>query len=156
MTTKAKLTLSERMARIRKVDTTPELMVRRLAHKLGYRFRLHCRDLPGVPDLVFPGLRKVIFVHGCFWHRHTCRDGQKLPVSKPDYWGPKFARNVERDRQHLAAIEQLGWKVLVLWECELRHERKLQRALIRFLGRRRPTRKAPTIGSRLPPAPQGP
>lgn len=156
MTTKAKLTLTERMARIRKVDTTPELIVRRLAHKLGYRFRLHRRDLPGVPDMVFPGLGKVIFVHGCFWHRHTCRDGRKLPSSKPDYWGSKLARNAERDGMHQAALTQLGWKALVLWECELRDELKLQKALIKFLGRRRPTRKAPTIDLRSPPAPQGP
>lgn len=90
-------TLSARMRRIRKTDTKPEMVVRRLAHRMGFRYRLHRRGLPGTPDLVFPGLRKVIFVHGCFWHQHDCRLGAKQPTANPGYWLPKLARNVERD-----------------------------------------------------------
>jgi DNA mismatch endonuclease (patch repair protein) len=105
--------------RIRKTGTKPELIVRGLAHALGYRYRLYRRDLPGTPDLVFPGRRNVIFVHGCFWHRHNCRDGRKLPRSKAEYWKPKLARNSALDRKHLAALEAMGWDALVLWECEL-------------------------------------
>lgn len=132
-----RLTLTERMARIKKTDTKPERIVRSAAHAMGYRFRLHRRDLPGVPDLVFPRLRKVIFVHGCFWHRHTCRDGQKVPASKLDYWGPKLARNVERDGQHQIALEALGWQALILWECELRDDVRLKQQLRSFLRTRR-------------------
>lgn len=114
-----KLTLTERMARIRKTDTQPELIVRRLVHGLGYRFRLYRRDLPGTPDLVFPSRHKVIFVHGCFWHRHDCSDGRKLPKSKPEYWGPKLAHNTARDAMHLEALAALGWEAAIIWECEL-------------------------------------
>lgn len=128
------LTLSERMARIRKVDTKPEMIVRRLAHGLGYRYRLHRSDLPGTPDLVFPRLRKVILVHGCFWHRHDCRDGRKLPNGKPDYWVPKLARNAERDRLAQAKLQELGWDVLVTWECELRDAPAAARKITSFLA----------------------
>src|SRR4029077_11689838 len=88
-----RLTISERMARIRKVDTKPELIVRRLLHSLGYRYRLHRTDLPGNPDIVFPSRRKVVFVHGCFWHQHNCKLGAKMPKARPEYWGPKLERN---------------------------------------------------------------
>src|SRR5262245_47161904 len=108
------------MARIRKTDTRPEISVRHAVHGLGYRFRLHRRDLPGCPDLVLPRHRKVIFVHGCFWHRHHCRDGRKLPKSKPEYWGPKLERNAARDAVHVQALIEVGWDVLVLWECEVK------------------------------------
>ncbi len=155
--TKTKLSLTERMARIRKVDTRPEMIVRRAAHGLGYRFRLHRRDLPGVPDLVFIGLRKVIFVHGCFWHRHTCRDGTKLPRSKPDYWGPKLARNAARDAEHQNALHDLGWDVLVIWECELGLQDQLRETLTTFLRRTRPARRTsppkPSQSPREPPTP---
>src|SRR5262245_38228575 len=117
---RSRLSLSERMARITKTNTKPEKLVRSLAHGLGFRFRLHRKDLPGTPDLVFPRLRKVVFVHGCFWHRHTCKDGRKLPNGNHDYWGPKLARNVARDAQHVARLSELGWASLILWECELR------------------------------------
>jgi DNA mismatch endonuclease (patch repair protein) len=127
------LTLSERMARIQKTNTGPELIVRRVAHGLGYRYRLHRRDLPGTPDLVFPSRRKVILVHGCFWHRHSCRDGRKEPTSKPDYWRSKFAKNIANDARTSAALEIAGWKVLVLWECELRNEAALRNQLKAFL-----------------------
>lgn len=121
------------MAQIRKVDTKPEMIVRRLVHAMGYRFRLHRRDLPGAPDLVFPSRRKVIFVHGCFWHRHDCRDGRKLPRSKPDYWGPKLERNKQRDGASVAQLEKLGWKVLALWECQLKDLAQLRRTITSFL-----------------------
>ena len=106
------------MRRIRKANTNPELIVRRAAHRLGYRFRLHRQDLPGTPDLVFPRLRKVILVHGCFWHQHdACRLARK-PKSRLDYWLPKLRRNTERDMEATAMLKRLGWDVLVLWECE--------------------------------------
>ena len=106
------------MSRIRKTNTKPEMVVRRLVHGMGFRFRLHRRDLPGTPDLVFPRLRKVIFVHGCFWHQHSCRLGAKQPTANPDYWLPKLARNVERDHQARMTLVGAGWKVLVIWECQ--------------------------------------
>src|ERR1041384_5019799 len=106
------------MRSIRKTNTRPELAVRRLAHALGYRFRLHRRDLPGKPDLVFPSRRAVIFVHGCFWHQHArCIDGRK-PQSNVRNWGPKLDRNVQRDAEHIAALAANGWRAFVIWECE--------------------------------------
>ena len=125
--------VSARMRRIRKTDTKPELIVRRLAHRLGYRYRLHRRDLPGTPDLVFPRLRKVIFVHGCFWHQHDCPLGRKQPSTNPDYWLPKLARNVERDRSARTLLQDDGWSVLVIWECETRTSQRLADMLTQFL-----------------------
>lgn len=105
---------SENMRRIRSKDTRPEMAVRRIVHGLGYRYRLHRKDIPGKPDLVFPRHRKVIFVHGCFWHQHPgCQDG-RLPKSNTSYWGPKLKRNVERDKTALAELSSLGWEVLVI------------------------------------------
>lgn len=121
------------MRRIRKTDTAPEMTVRRLCHRLGYRYRLHRGDLPGTPDLVFPRLHKVIFVHGCFWHQHDCRLGRKQPSANPSYWLPKLARNVERDRQSRERLEQLGWDVLVIWECETRQPAHLPAVIAHFL-----------------------
>ena len=112
--------LSERMRNIRKTDTKPEMVVRHLTHRLGYRYRLHRRDLPGTPDLVFPKLRKVIFVHGCFWHQHDCALGRKQPSTNTHYWLPKLSRNVERDHEVRASLEKLGWRTLLVWECETR------------------------------------
>jgi DNA mismatch endonuclease, patch repair protein len=112
--------LSAHMRRIRKTDTRPELGVRRLVYGMGYRYRLHRRDLPGTPDLVFSARRKVIFVHGCFWHQHDCPLGSKKPSANPDYWHPKLARNVERDAQNRARLRAMGWDVLVVWECEIK------------------------------------
>lgn len=108
------------MARIRKTDTRPELAVRRAAHRLGLRFRLHRRDLPGTPDLVLPGCKAVVMVHGCFWHQHEgCRLARQ-PKSRLDYWLPKLERNRQRDAEALAALEALGWRVVTIWECEVR------------------------------------
>jgi DNA mismatch endonuclease (patch repair protein) len=109
---------SQNMRRIRSAGMKPEMTVRKLAHALGYRYRLHVKDLPGKPDLVFTKRRKVIFVHGCFWHQHPgCREGRP-PGSNSAYWGPKLARNAERDRTALLALAKAGWRVLVIWECE--------------------------------------
>lgn len=125
--------LSARMRRIRKTDTKPEMIVRRLAHGMGYRHRLHRRDLPGTPDLVFPSLRKIIFVHGCFWHQHNCSLGAKQPSANPGYWLPKLARNVQRDNQNRAKLASMGWDVLVIWECDTRYPARLPALISRFL-----------------------
>jgi DNA mismatch endonuclease (patch repair protein) len=108
------------MAGIRGRDTEPELAVRKAAHRLGYRYRLHGRDLPGTPDLIFPRLRKVLFVHGCFWHRHeACRLAYE-PKSNSEFWRRKFAGNVARDARAAAQLRDRGWEVLTVWECEVR------------------------------------
>ena len=124
------------MRAVRSGDTTPELVVRRMVHALGYRYRLHARDLPGRPDLVLPRLGKAIFVHGCFWHRHACDAGRSTPASRVEYWQAKFARNVERDRSNLRKLRRLGWSVLVVWECQTRAARRevFQRRIGRFLA----------------------
>jgi DNA mismatch endonuclease (patch repair protein) len=122
------------MARIRKKDTKPEMTVRKLVHSLGYRYRLHQSHLPGNPDIVLARHGKVILVHGCFWHRHDCADGQKLPTSKPEYWGPKLERNRQRDKMNVAKLKELGWHVLVVWECEIGKRELVLEKLRRFLG----------------------
>jgi DNA mismatch endonuclease (patch repair protein) len=110
------------------------MAVRRIVHAMGYRFRLHRKDLPGKPDLVFPGLRRAILVHGCFWHQHSeCREG-RLPGSRQDYWVPKLARNQERDKENLIKLHLLGWDALVIWECEMNDKRNLQQHIRAFLG----------------------
>lgn len=114
------------MARIKREDTKPELLVRRALHRAGLRFRLHCHDLPGCPDIVLPARRVAVFVHGCFWHRHMCRAG-RVPKTRTDYWEAKFARNVERDAQVRTALEAAGWRVVVVWECEAESPEKLER-----------------------------
>jgi DNA mismatch endonuclease (patch repair protein) len=121
------------MAAVKSENTAPERMVRRLAHALGYRFRLHRKDLPGAPDLVFPGRRKAIFVHGCFWHGHDCARGARAPKANAAYWQAKIARNHARDVANLTAIAACGWAPLVLWECELRRH-DLPDRLRAFLG----------------------
>lgn len=124
---------SKNMSAIRSSDTKPELRVRKLAHRCGYRFRLHRKDLPGKPDLVFPSRRKVIFVHGCFWHMHDCGT-VRLPKSNTDYWHQKLARNKERDKEHIHELERQGWKVLVIWDCETKDVVSLERKLRQFLS----------------------
>lgn len=110
---------SENMRRIRSKNTKPEMLVRRLVHGLGYRYRLHVRDLPGCPDMVFRRRRAVLFVHGCFWHQHTACSSNRLPKSNQGYWQTKLARNIKRDAEHLDELERSGWRVLIIWECEL-------------------------------------
>lgn len=111
---------SEVMSRIRSTDTKPEMRVRRLAYALGYRYRLHRKDLPGRPDLVFPGRRKVIFVHGCFWHQHLGCPAGRIPKSRPEFWEPKLQKNRQRDAANKRELVVAGWQVLVLWECQLK------------------------------------
>ena len=125
---------SDHMRRIRKAGTKPEMRVRRAAHRLGYRFRLHRSDLPGTPDLVFPRLRRVVLVHGCFWHQHPgCRLARQ-PKSRLDYWLPKLERNRQRDLKSSAALRAIGWAVLVVWECQVPDETAAARLLKPFLG----------------------
>ncbi|WP_420586559.1 very short patch repair endonuclease [Ruegeria sp.] len=107
------------MSQVGQKDTKPELSLRRALHRLGYRYSLHRRDLPGRPDIVFPSRRKVIFVHGCFWHGHGCRWG-KLPKSRPEYWVPKIETNKERDNRVLTELHDIGWDSMVIWQCEIR------------------------------------
>lgn len=106
------------MRAVRSKDTAPEMVVRRLAHRLGFRFRLHRKDLPGSPDLVFPSRRKVVLVHGCFWHGHSCSRGARQPKANSDYWQAKIVRNVDRDVRNTSALNQAGWEVLIVWECD--------------------------------------
>ncbi len=132
---------SRLMAAIRGKNTKPEMVVRRLLHAMGYRFRLHRHDLPGCPDLVFYGLHAVIEVRGCFWHQHTGCRYATTPVTRPDYWIPKLARNVERDRENTVQLRSMGWRVAVVWECRLRSDAEREvRRLDRFLSRARKPR----------------
>ena len=124
---------SEIMARIRSKGTAPELAVRQVAHALGFRFRLHRKDLPGSPDVVFPRFRTAVFVHGCYWHRHGgCRLAYE-PKSNREFWQRKFNTNVERDRRAASRLQELGWRVLVIWECETADRKSLGRRLSRAL-----------------------
>ena len=123
---------SVRMERIKGEDTQPEMMVRRMVHGMGYGFRLHRRNLPGCPDLCFPSSHKVIFVHGCYWHRHKCKLG-RLPKSRVDFWRPKLEANRVRDIQHRRELRRLGWQVLVVWECELVQKEQVGNKIVAFL-----------------------
>lgn len=125
---------SKTMRAVRSKDTGPEVAVRRLAHSLGYRFRLHRKDLPGTPDIVFPKHRKVIFVHGCFWHGHDCPRGGRSPKTNAEYWQQKVGRNKARDARALADLQSKGWQVHTIWECEIRHPERLRAALLSFMG----------------------
>lgn len=121
------------MARIRSKDTGPELIVRRLLHRLGFRFRLHAKELPGKPDIVFRRRRKAVRVHGCYWHGHGCSRGGTGAKSNVEYWAPKIAKNRARDAANAAALEADGWSVLTIWECETRDRRALEARLMEFL-----------------------
>jgi DNA mismatch endonuclease (patch repair protein) len=124
---------SDNMRQIRSENSAPELRLRRLLHQAGYRFRLRRKDLPGKPDLTFPSRKAVIFVHGCFWHQHrSCQDGH-IPESRKAYWVPKLNRNVERDKQVRRKLRALDWRVLVVWECELKSPEKVLRRAGKFL-----------------------
>jgi DNA mismatch endonuclease (patch repair protein) len=127
---------SLRMGMVKAKDTKPELLVRSLVHRLGYRYRLHAKYLPGNPDLVFSSRKKVIFVHGCFWHRHdapTCKLA-RLPKSKLDFWLPKLEANMRRDVRTLKSLQSLGWESLILWECQLINTQTVREAVMLFLG----------------------
>lgn len=124
---------SEIMSRIRGKNTSPEMTVRSLVHRLGYRYRLHYKKLLGKPDLAFPGRKKVIFIHGCFWHSHeNCPKG-KLPKSNLGYWQPKIEKNKNRDLEITNSINLQGWKVLIIWQCELKRIEQVQDKIVRFL-----------------------
>lgn len=141
---------SRLMSRVKGRDTKPELRVRRAAHALSYRYRLHGRDLPGSPDLVFPGRGKAIFVHGCFWHRHKGCRRATVPKTRREFWMKKFDDNVNRDERALATLRRMGRDVLVVWECETLDETSLKRALVGFLDGSAPrsrSRSGDVIGS---------
>lgn len=126
---------ADNMRQIRAKNTSPEMVVRRLAHGMGFRYRLHSPKLPGKPDLVFTRLRKIVEVRGCFWHQHgKCIDSH-IPKSKPEYWLPKLRRNQDRDFENLQKLKALGFRVLVVWECEVKDSRRLETKLCRFLKR---------------------
>lgn len=120
------------MRAVKSRHTRPELLVRRVVRQLGYRYRLHASALPGTPDIVIPTRKKAVLIHGCFWHQHTCRRGNRKPASNPQYWLPKLARNVARDRDNIRALRKLGWQVLTVWECQIGEIRTRNR-IARFL-----------------------
>lgn len=134
---------SYNMSRIRGKDTTPELVVRRLVHGMGFRYRLHVRSLPGKPDLVFTVRRKVILVHGCFWHRHDCRLGRPMPATRCDFWRAKFEGNLRRDAEQVRVLRRLGWRVMIIWQCDTESSKadRLARRIGVFL-------KGPTVPKR--------
>lgn len=121
------------MRAVKSRDTRPEMLTRRMIHAMGYRYRLHRKDLPGKPDMVFPSKRKAIFIHGCFWHGHDCARGARVPKSNRDYWETKIRRNRERDTQSEAALKRDGWRVLTVWECQMKDEEALRKRLRQFL-----------------------
>ena len=122
------------MSRIRNRNTRPEMFVRSMVHRMGYRYRLHRKDLPGKPDLVFPSRHKIVFVHGCFFHMHDCSYGRVTPKTNAEFWQNKRLSNVERDRRNVAALKRDGWKVLEVWECQTRMPDLLEKRLRRFLS----------------------
>lgn len=124
---------SRTMRAVKSKDTAPEMLVRRMIHAEGFRYRLHDPALPGKPDLVFKSRRKAIFVHGCFWHGHACKRGARIPATNRDYWLQKIQANVDRDKKHLAALHALGWDVLTVWECETRDRDGLRARILAFL-----------------------
>jgi len=126
---------AKNMSRIRCKDTKPETQLRKIVHALGFRYRLHANKLPGRPDIVFSRRKKLIFLHGCFWHHHAkCRDG-RIPNSREDYWRPKLVGNKNRDVENRRHLRRLGWRSLVIWECELAARKKIERKVQRFLER---------------------
>jgi DNA mismatch endonuclease (patch repair protein) len=121
------------MSAIKGKNTKPEMIVRRLVHRMGYRYRLHRKDLPGKPDLVFPSRRKVIEIYGCYWHMHDCPYGRVVPKTNTEFWQNKRYSNVARDRKNIRALEEQGWKVLVLWECQIKDTVHLHECIRQFL-----------------------
>ncbi|QBQ56535.1 DNA mismatch endonuclease Vsr [Nitrosococcus wardiae] len=125
------------MSRVRQANTAPEMLARKILHRMGFRFRLHRRDLPGSPDIVLPSYRIAIFVHGCFWHRHPGCKKASIPKSRRSFWEEKFAANVERDRKNYIALNELGWHCVIIWECETKDipalESRLQAELVKYM-----------------------
>jgi DNA mismatch endonuclease, patch repair protein len=127
-------TRSRTMRAVKGKDTMPEMVVRRLVHSMGFRYRLHRQDLTGKPDLVFPRLRKIIFVHGCFWHGHDCARGARMPKANQTYWQSKISRNILRDAKSITALQSEGWRVATIWECELKDMGRVRTKLGKFLS----------------------
>lgn len=121
------------MRRVRSVNTCPELLVQQVVHRLGFRFGLHAQNLPGKPDLILKRQKKVVFVHGCYWHQHKC-DAAKRPATNQRYWNRKLDNNVQRDKRNIYLLRRQGWRVLTVWECELRNTERVERRLFRFLN----------------------
>lgn len=121
------------MRAVKSRDTAPEMTVRRLVYSMGYRYRLHRKDLPGKPDLAFQSRRKVIFIHGCFWHGHDCKRGARVPKNNREYWETKIARNRERDNHHDEELRREGWRILIVWECQIEEQAALIERIRRFL-----------------------
>ena len=140
------LTIPERsrlMAKIKSKNTGPERIVRSLLHRAGRRFRIHVRALPGTPDIVLPGSRVVVFIHGCFWHRHAGCKGASTPKTHKKFWTEKFARNIANDRKHRRRLRRLGWRVVTIWECQFRHPEKALARIEKVLPARMHTAYAP-------------
>lgn len=135
-------TRSRTMRAVKGKNTTPELVVRRLVRSMGYRYRLHRQNLPGKPDMVFPRLRKIIFVHGCFWHGHDCVRGARMPKANQDYWQKKISGNSSRDASSIAALQSQGWHVAVIWECELKDMAQIKGRLVKFLSKSQKLKKS--------------
>ncbi len=122
------------MSKIKGKNTKPEMVIRRLVHAMGYRYRLHRKDLPGTPDLVFPKYRKIIFVHGCYWHRHDCPYGKVRAKTNAEFWENKIQSNVARDLRYQAELKALGWEVLLIWECWIKEPEMLESTIRNFLS----------------------
>lgn len=134
MDTLSRAERSERMGRVRSKKSKPEIVVRRLVHSLGFRYRLHRTDLPGCPDLVFSSRKKVVFIHGCYWHRHDGCPNTRLPESRLDFWQPKLEANRVRDERNLRRLRAHGWRILIFRECQVKDLERLRRRITRFLG----------------------
>ena len=130
---------SRTMRAVKSSNTGPEMIVRRLLHRMGYRYRLHCADLPGKPDIVFRSRRKAILVNGCFWHGHGCARGDRVPRTNSEYWSIKISSNVARDARQSRILSELGWRVLVIWECDLRNVDELKIRLQEFIAEKTDT-----------------
>jgi len=131
------LTVEQRkrcMSRNRGKDTSPEIIVRQLIYSLGYRYRLHRKDLPGCPDMVFSAKKKVIFINGCYWHRHTCKKGRSKPETREDFWQTKFFKTKQRDKETRKKLKKLDWQILTIWECQIKNVEKLKKMVTEFLG----------------------
>lgn len=125
---------SEIMRQVKSENTTPERIVRRLLTNLGFRYQLHAVDLPGKPDVVFRGKKKIIFIHGCFWHGHSCKRGDRPPKTNMEYWSSKIAKNRIRDESISSTLTAQGWRLLTIWECEMKEDKKLSQKILKFLN----------------------
>lgn len=136
MDTVSKEKRREIMSKVGGKNTGPEIKVRKLLHSMGYRFRLQRKDLPGKPDIVLPKYKTIIFVHGCFWHGHDCKMGKNRPKSNSEYWENKINNNIDRDKKNISLLNNYGWNVLIVWECQIRNTEKLKNIILLFLGRK--------------------